>query len=77
MHSPLGLALSLYVVQLRDNNMPSKSHQQYKFFKAMQENPELAKEKGISPQVAQDYTQGMTKRKWKALQPKVKQKEKK
>lgn len=43
----------------------------------MQENPELAKEKGISPQVAQDYTQGMTKRKWKALQPKVKQKEKK
>jgi hypothetical protein len=51
--------------------MPSKSRQQYKFFKAVEENPELAKEKGIKPEVAQEFTQGMTKGRFAKLKQKI------
>jgi hypothetical protein len=37
----------------------------------MEENPELAKKKGISPSVAHDYTKDMTKQKWSKLKNKL------
>lgn len=36
--------------------MPAKSKQQYKFFKMLEHNPELAKEHGMTPEVAKEYT---------------------
>ena len=51
--------------------MPAKSRQQYKFFKAMEENPELAKKKGITSSVAHDFTKDMTKQKWSKLKNKL------
>jgi len=38
--------------------MPSKSQAQYKFFKAVENNPEFAKKTGVDPQVAKEYTKG-------------------
>lgn len=54
--------------------MPSRSKSQYRFFKAIQNNPQLAKEKGISPSVAKDYTEGMTKQRFSKLKEKLKKK---
>lgn len=51
--------------------MPAKSKQQFKFFKAMQEDPKRAKSLGISPQVTNDFTNGMTKDRWKKLKEKI------
>lgn len=51
--------------------MPAKSRQQFKFFKAMEEKPEKAKTLGISPTTVNDFTQGMTKDRWKKLRDKV------
>ena len=51
--------------------MSAKSHQQFKFFKAMEENPEEAKKKGISKELAHEYTDPITKGKWKKLTEKI------
>lgn len=51
--------------------MPSTSKSQYKFFKAVQNNPQLAKEKHISPEVAREFTEGMTKKRFSKLRDKV------
>jgi hypothetical protein len=51
--------------------MPAKSRQQYKFFKEMEENPELAKQRGIKPGVAQEFTEGMTKERFAKLKSKI------
>jgi hypothetical protein len=51
--------------------MPAKSRQQFKFFKAMEENPKLAKEHGVSPQVAHEFTDGMSKQRWSKLKKKI------
>ena len=52
--------------------MPSKSRLQYKFFKAMEEKPKEAEKKGISQNLAHEYTDSMTKDKFKKLKEKVK-----
>lgn len=52
--------------------MPAKSKQQFKFFKAMEENPKEAKEKGISKNLAKEYTDNMTKDRFKNLKTKLK-----
>lgn len=36
--------------------MPAKSKAQFRFMKMMEHNPEVAKEKGISPEQAKEYT---------------------
>lgn len=36
--------------------MPSKSKAQFKFFKMLEHNPDLAKEKGISTEKAKEMT---------------------
>lgn len=50
--------------------MPAKSKKQYRFFKAMENNPELAKEKGLSEETIKDYTK-MTKKRFSKLREKV------
>lgn len=47
--------------------MPSKSRSQYKYFKFMENHPEEAKKKGISEDLAKEYTDSMTKDRWKKL----------
>lgn len=47
--------------------MPSVSKSQYRYFKFLEENPEEAKKKGVSESTAKEYTQGMTKERWKSL----------
>ena len=37
--------------------MPAKSKQQFKFFKMLENNPELAKEHGISTEKAKEMTE--------------------
>ncbi len=54
--------------------MPSVSKQQFKFFEVMKHNPEEAKKKGISPRVANEYTQGMTKGRFAKLKDKISKK---
>lgn len=54
--------------------MPAKSKAQLRFFRAMQENPAEAAAKGISPEVAKEYTEGMTKKRFGKLKEKIKQK---
>jgi hypothetical protein len=51
--------------------MPSVSKQQQKFFYAMKNNPKEAAKRGISPEVANEFTQGMTKERWSKLKDKV------
>lgn len=51
--------------------MPAKSKQQAKFFYAMENNPEEAKKKGISPSVAHEFTDGMTKERFSKLKKKI------
>lgn len=51
--------------------MPSKSKQQFKFFKAMENNPVEAARKGISPELAQEYTKGMKKERFAKLKTKI------
>jgi hypothetical protein len=55
--------------------MPAKSRQQYKFFKAMENNSKLRKEKGISEDTVKDYTK-MSKGRWKKLKEYVSKKDK-
>jgi hypothetical protein len=38
--------------------VPAKSKQQYRFFKAIENNPEFAKSAGVSQKVAKEYTKG-------------------
>lgn len=38
--------------------MPAKSKAQYKLMKAAENNPEFAKEVGIKPSVAKEFTKG-------------------
>lgn len=54
--------------------MPAVSKKQFKFFKSMQSNPKEAKAKGISPTLANEYTEGMTSARWKRLKNKIKTK---
>lgn len=54
--------------------MPAVSRQQYKFFKVMQENPKEAAKRGVSPEVANEFTQGMTKKRFAKLKDKVSKK---
>lgn len=54
--------------------MPSVSKAQYRFFKALENNPKLAAEKGISEKVVSDFTAGMSKTRFKRLKEKVKKK---
>lgn len=56
--------------------MPSKSKQQFKFFKFLEENPEEAKKSGVSQSVAHEFTDTMTKERWKKLKNTVKGKKK-
>jgi len=51
--------------------MPAVSRQQAKFFYAMENNPKEAAKRGISPEVAKEYTQGMTKKRWSKLKDKI------
>lgn len=51
--------------------MPARSKAQYKFFKYLQENPEEADKKGVSPEVAKEYTSGMTKKRFAKLKQKI------
>lgn len=51
--------------------MPAKSRQQFKFFKAIENDPRLQKEHGVSKETAQDYTKDMTKDKFKRLKERV------
>lgn len=37
--------------------MPAKSKAQLKFFKMLEHNPEIAKEHGVSPEKAKEYTE--------------------
>lgn len=37
--------------------MPSSSKKQFRFMKMMEHNPEIAKEHGISPEKAKEYTE--------------------
>lgn len=51
--------------------MPAKSKKQFKFFKYLENNPEEARRKGIKKSTVKDFTEGMTKGKWKKLKEKV------
>jgi hypothetical protein len=51
--------------------MPAVSRQQYKFFKALEENPEEAKKKRVSQNVAHEFTDGMTKGRFAKLKQKI------
>lgn len=42
--------------------MPAKSKAQYRYFQMMKHNPEQAKEAGISPKVADDFTATYSKK---------------
>jgi hypothetical protein len=42
----------------KENSMPAKSKQQFKFMKAVENNPEFAKKVGIDPEVAAEFTKG-------------------
>lgn len=53
--------------------MPSKSKAQYRFFKMLENNPQLRKEKGISEETVKDYTK-MSKGRWKKLKTKMEKK---
>lgn len=54
--------------------MPAKSKQQFKFFKAMENDPKLAKQHGVSPEVAKEFTSGMTKERFHKLKSKMSEK---
>jgi hypothetical protein len=38
--------------------MPAKSKKQFKFMKAVENNPEFAKKVGVDPEVAKEFTKG-------------------
>jgi hypothetical protein len=42
---------------------------------AAQNNPDVAKRVGIKPEVAHEFTQGMTKRRWSKLKDKISKKD--
>lgn len=52
--------------------MPAKSKSQYRFFKWLESNPSEAKKRGVSPKIVKEFTQKMTKKKWKKLKELVK-----
>lgn len=55
--------------------MPAKSKAQMRFMKMIEHNPEMAKEKGISPEVAKEYTESnVGKKSYKKLPEEVKPK---
>lgn len=49
--------------------MPSRSKQQYKFMRAVEEG--AIKKPGLSPEKAHEFTEGMTKDRWKKLKKKL------
>lgn len=51
--------------------MPAVSKKQYKFFQAMKNNPDQAKQKGIDEQLIKDYTEDMSKSRWKRLKERL------
>lgn len=51
--------------------MPAKSKAQARLMYAAQNNPEVAKRTGISPEVAHEFTQGMTKKRFGKLKDKI------
>jgi hypothetical protein len=51
--------------------MPARSKQQAKFFYAMENNPKEAAKRGISPEVAHEFTDGMTKKRFAKLKEKI------
>ena len=52
--------------------MPAKSQAQYKLMKATENNPEFAKEVGIKPSVAKEFTKGnIGKKKFSKLKKKL------
>lgn len=55
--------------------MPAKSRQQYKFFKHLEENPQEAKEKGLSNKQVHEFTDDMTKKRFAKLKEKVSKKD--
>lgn len=53
--------------------MPAKSKSQFKFMKMMEHNPEIAKEHGISPEKAAEFTEeNVGKKKYSKLPEEVK-----
>jgi hypothetical protein len=55
--------------------MPSRSKAQFRFFKALENDPKLRKEKGVSEEAVKDYTK-MSKGRWSKLKEYVKKKDK-
>lgn len=51
--------------------MPAKSKAQARLMYAAQNNPEVAKRIGIKPEVAHEFTQGMTKKRFGKLKDKI------
>ncbi len=51
--------------------MPARSKQQAKFFYAMENNPKEAAKRGISPEVAHEFTDNMTKERFGKLKRKI------
>lgn len=47
--------------------MPAKSRAQYRLFKYLEKHKEEAKRRGISEQTIKDYTENMSKEKFKNL----------
>jgi hypothetical protein len=51
--------------------MPAKSRAQARLMYAVEKNPKLAHKVGISPEVAHEFTQGMTKKRFHKLKEKI------
>ncbi len=54
--------------------MPAKSKAQARLMYAAQNNPEVAKRIGIKPEVAHEFTEGMTKQRFAKLKNKISKK---
>ena len=54
--------------------MPAQSRAQARLMYAAKNNPEVAKRTGISPEVAQEFTEGMSKKRFSKLREKVSKK---
>lgn len=54
--------------------MPAQSRQQYKFFKYLEANPKEAAKRGVKPDVAKEFTEGMTKKRFAKLKDKISKK---
>lgn len=51
--------------------MPAKSKAQARLMYAAENNPEVAKRTGIKPEVAHEFTEGMSKKRFAKLKEKV------